>query len=158
MLVLSCREDEKIFVGEIPVTVLEIRSDKVRLGIEADKSVPVDREKIRRAKTKKATTMNLCTHTVSVKCSFGEMFIADIEQEYAINDDGITPGETICVGLEIIDRNVHRQAFEFTAKAGLECQFAESIAALCWRVWSSRIMDACFKHAQDNKRFCRSAG
>lgn len=47
MLVLSRKRDEKILVGEkgeIVLTVLEIRGDKVRLGIQADKSIPIHRQ------------------------------------------------------------------------------------------------------------------
>jgi len=44
MLVLSRKKDESIMFGdEIVVTIVEIRGDKVRLGIEAPKEVPVHR-------------------------------------------------------------------------------------------------------------------
>lgn len=44
MLVLSRHRDEKIVInGEIVITVIEIRGDKVRLGIEAPRVVPVHR-------------------------------------------------------------------------------------------------------------------
>jgi carbon storage regulator len=33
-------------VGEIQITVIEIKGDKVRLGIEAPKNVPVHRKEI----------------------------------------------------------------------------------------------------------------
>ena len=47
MLVLSRKHDEKIFIGEnIVITVVEIRGDKVRLGIEAPVTVPVHRQEI----------------------------------------------------------------------------------------------------------------
>lgn len=47
MLVLSRRPDESILIGEnIRVTVLEIRGDKVRLGIEAPKNIGVFRDEI----------------------------------------------------------------------------------------------------------------
>jgi carbon storage regulator len=47
MLVLSRHKNEKIIINKnITITVVEIRGDKVRLGIEAPKDVPVDREEV----------------------------------------------------------------------------------------------------------------
>ena len=47
MLVLSRKHDEKIVIGEnIVITVVEIRGDKVRLGIEAPVTVPVHRQEV----------------------------------------------------------------------------------------------------------------
>lgn len=47
MLVLSRKRDEKIIIGDnIVVTVVEVRGDKVRLGIEANKNIPVHRKEV----------------------------------------------------------------------------------------------------------------
>ena len=47
MLVMSRKCNESIVINDnIKVTVGEIRGDKVQLGIEAPKSVPVHREEI----------------------------------------------------------------------------------------------------------------
>lgn len=47
MLVLSRRKGESIIIGnDIVVTVLEVRPDQVRLGIDAPRSVSVHREEI----------------------------------------------------------------------------------------------------------------
>ena len=47
MLVLSRQRDESIVIGEdIEVTVVDIRGDKVRLGIAAPKHVPVHRKEV----------------------------------------------------------------------------------------------------------------
>ncbi|HSZ58486.1 MAG TPA: carbon storage regulator CsrA [Tepidisphaeraceae bacterium] len=44
MLVLSRQRDEKIMIGDdITITIVDIRGDKVRLGIEAPKHLPVHR-------------------------------------------------------------------------------------------------------------------
>lgn len=43
MLVLSRRLGETIMIGEIAVKVVDLRPGKVRLGIDADPSVPVHR-------------------------------------------------------------------------------------------------------------------
>lgn len=56
MLVLSRKKNESIIIGdqetlgfEIKIVVVEIRGDKVRLGIEAPKSVPVHRQEVYQA-------------------------------------------------------------------------------------------------------------
>jgi carbon storage regulator len=43
MLVLSRRTDETIRVGDITITVVRIESDKVRIGIDAPRSIPISR-------------------------------------------------------------------------------------------------------------------
>lgn len=50
MLVLSRKKGEAIVVGDITIVVTDIRGDKVRLGVEAPREVPVDREEIRKRK------------------------------------------------------------------------------------------------------------
>jgi carbon storage regulator len=47
MLVLSRKKNEKILLGDdITIVVVEIRGDKVRLGIEAPREMPVHRKEI----------------------------------------------------------------------------------------------------------------
>lgn len=47
MLVLSRKKDEKIIIGDsITLMVIEIRGDKVRLGIEAPKEIAVHRQEV----------------------------------------------------------------------------------------------------------------
>ncbi len=47
MLVLSRQRDESIIIGDnIVVTIVDIRGDKVRLGIEAPGEVPVHRREV----------------------------------------------------------------------------------------------------------------
>jgi carbon storage regulator len=67
MLVLSRKKNESIVIGEgedqVVLTIVEIRGDKVRLGVVAKPSVPVHREEvykaIRQAKEEKDGTKNL---------------------------------------------------------------------------------------------------
>lgn len=47
MLVLGRKKDEVIVIGDnIRILVVEIRGDKVRLGIEADRDIPVHRQEV----------------------------------------------------------------------------------------------------------------
>lgn len=47
MLVLSRHRDESIMIGnDVVVTIVDIRGDKVRLGIEAPRSVAVHRQEV----------------------------------------------------------------------------------------------------------------
>lgn len=47
MLVLSRHRDESIMIGDdIVVTIVDIRGDKVRLGIEAPSNIPVHRQEV----------------------------------------------------------------------------------------------------------------
>lgn len=58
MLVLSRKTNESIVINnEITIVVVEIRGDKVRLGVEAPKEVPVHRREVYDA-IKKAVDAN----------------------------------------------------------------------------------------------------
>ena len=47
MLVLSRKKQEQIMIGEsIIITVVDIRGEKVRLGIEAPSDIPVHRREV----------------------------------------------------------------------------------------------------------------
>ncbi len=58
MLVLSRQKDESIMIGDdVEITIVDVRGDKVRLGIKAPKCIPVHRmevyEAIQREKSEK---------------------------------------------------------------------------------------------------------
>ena len=58
MLVLSRQRDQSIMIGDdVEVTIVDVRGDKVRLGITAPKNIPVHRlevyEAIQREKSQK---------------------------------------------------------------------------------------------------------
>ena len=56
MLVLSRKRDERIVIGDnIVITVVDVRGDKVRLGIEAPSEVPVHRQEVLDALRRAAT-------------------------------------------------------------------------------------------------------
>jgi carbon storage regulator len=47
MLVLSRQRDESIMIGDnVVVTIVDIRGDKVRLGIQAPGEIPVHRQEV----------------------------------------------------------------------------------------------------------------
>jgi carbon storage regulator len=47
MLVLSRQRDESIVIGDtVVVTIVDIRGDKVRLGIQAPEEIPVHRQEV----------------------------------------------------------------------------------------------------------------
>jgi carbon storage regulator len=47
MLVLSRQRDESIMIGDsVVVTIVDIRGDKVRLGIQAPEEIPVHRQEV----------------------------------------------------------------------------------------------------------------
>ena len=47
MLVLSRQRDESIIIGDnVVITVVDVRGDKVRLGIEAPIEIPVHRREV----------------------------------------------------------------------------------------------------------------
>lgn len=66
MLVLSRKRDERIVIGEnIVITVVDVRGDKVRLGIEAPTDVPVHRQEVLEA-LKRAASEQKSSSTPSV--------------------------------------------------------------------------------------------
>jgi carbon storage regulator len=47
MLVLSRQKDESIMIGDnVEITIVDVRGDKVRLGITAPKAIPVHRREV----------------------------------------------------------------------------------------------------------------
>jgi carbon storage regulator len=66
MLVLSRQRDESIIIGDnIKITVVDIRGDKVRLGIEAPTEIPVHRQEVYEAIQRAG--MNAATKDVAPK-------------------------------------------------------------------------------------------
>jgi carbon storage regulator len=60
MLVLSRKKNESIVINrDITIVVVEIRGDKVRLGVEAPKAVPVHRREVQDAIDRVAAALPL---------------------------------------------------------------------------------------------------
>lgn len=63
MLVLSRKQDEKIIIGDsITLMVISIQGDKVRLGIEAPKTVSIHREEVYQAIQRERASHTSHTH------------------------------------------------------------------------------------------------
>ena len=72
MLVLSRQKDESIIIGDdVEVVIVDVRGDKVRLGITAPKDIPVHRREvydaIQREKKEKAEKGNIGDDNVKAK-------------------------------------------------------------------------------------------
>ncbi len=66
MLVLSRKKNESIVINDdITIVVVEIRGDKVRLGVEAPKEVPVHRREVYDAIKRNESTKSESTKTDS---------------------------------------------------------------------------------------------
>lgn len=68
MLVLSRQKDESIIIGDnIEITIVDVRGDKVRLGINAPREIPVHRkeiyEAIQREKAQQKAAENAASET-----------------------------------------------------------------------------------------------
>ena len=72
MLVLSRKKDESIVINnDITIVVVEIRGDKVRLGVEAPKEVPVHRREVFEA-IARGETIDAASAAADVSGSPGE--------------------------------------------------------------------------------------
>jgi len=59
MLVFSRKKNEVFYVGnDVTITVVEIRGDKIKLGIDAPANVVVDRYEVRQAKQREKESFN----------------------------------------------------------------------------------------------------
>lgn len=64
MLVLSRKKNETIIIDDqITVTIVEIRGDKVKLGIEAPPTVSVDRREVWEAKKRNQAGQQISDRT-----------------------------------------------------------------------------------------------
>ena len=62
MLVLTRRKGERIVIaGNIEVTVLEVRGDRIKLGFEGPPEVPIHRQEVHQSISQSLTTLPGCT-------------------------------------------------------------------------------------------------
>ena len=68
MLVLSRQRDETIMIGDgVEITIVDIRGDKVRLGINAPRAIAVHRKEVFEAiRSENADATDVQTHDLSV--------------------------------------------------------------------------------------------
>ena len=65
MLVLSRYKDQSIYIGDdIVVTIVDVRGDRIRLGIEAPSNVPVHRQEIYEAIRRENAASENCDDAV----------------------------------------------------------------------------------------------
>jgi carbon storage regulator len=63
MLVLSRQRDESIMIGDqVVVTIVDIRGDKVRIGIQAPSEIPVHRREVYEAIQREGRRPASCVH------------------------------------------------------------------------------------------------
>jgi len=75
MLVLTRKRNESIVIdGSIVITVVEIRGDKVRLGIEAPREVPIHRKEVFAAIASEAEA---ATPSVETHLAGDDVFVVD---------------------------------------------------------------------------------
>lgn len=68
MLVLSRQKDESIMIGDdVEITIVDVRGDKVRLGINAPRSIAVHRKEIFLAIQKEKAESEPQTHPAANK-------------------------------------------------------------------------------------------
>ena len=73
MLVLSRKKNESIVINnDITIVVVEIRGDKVRLGVEAPKEVPVHRREVYDAIKRSEAQKNAAASEADASSAAGE--------------------------------------------------------------------------------------
>ena len=99
MLVLSRKQDEKIIVGNnITITILKIRGNTVRIGIEAPRSVPVVRGELSRAGADDAVepvTVEFKSNANSCQAGSPSLRVITQEVEVKLDDDAATDGQPV---------------------------------------------------------------
>lgn len=68
MLILSRKTDQQIKIGDdITLTIIEIRGDQVKIGVEAPKSIKVFRQEVFSAiKSENTAALNVNTDSIGV--------------------------------------------------------------------------------------------
>ena len=89
MLVLSRKKNESIVINnDITIVVVEIRGDKVRLGVEAPKEVPVHRREVYEAIHRAGNNGPLGSGQVGSEATKQ----GEAAKKWPAKDEGATPG------------------------------------------------------------------
>ena len=138
MLVLSRRRDQAIMIGDdVEITVVDIRGDKVRIGIRAPNTVSVHREEVYKA-IKKANedaaklqpgdlpkTASMKVQSAAIKESPMDPFLraAIDEAKLGLAEGGLPIGSVLVRGDKIIGRGHNRrvQHGDPMAHAEIDC-------------------------------------
>jgi cytosine/creatinine deaminase len=104
MLVLARQRDETIVIfDDILVTVVDIRGDKVRLGITAPKNVPVDRKELFEAKRQESQA------AADIHGPHPLLGAAVEEARLSLKEGGLPIGAVLVRGDQIIGRGHDRR-------------------------------------------------
>jgi len=86
MLVLSRKKNESIIIGEdVTIVVVEIRGNKVRLGVEAPKEIPVHRREVYEAVHHNALEVQKCLVQAMITVTLTECHAALKQTAYSID-------------------------------------------------------------------------
>ena len=126
MLVLSRQRDQTIMIGDdIEVTVVDIRGDKVRLGINAPRAVTVHRKEIyQMVKHEKELTAGGNGKSEHQQPARDKSLLAAIEEaRQGLNEGGLPIGSVLVRGDQIIGRGHNRrvQKGDPMAHAEIDC-------------------------------------
>jgi len=125
MLVLSRHRDESVIIGregEISVLIVDIRGDKVRLGVEAPREIPIHRKEVYDAihRGEKVPEKNIPQKGLEKVANESRTSSAELHQQYV---DYLQAGDlqeayhTVLVSPNILSQ---REAYEFALKLGSE--------------------------------------
>lgn len=93
MLVLSRKKNESIVINnDITIVVVEIRGDKVRLGVEAPKEVPVHRREVYEAIHRAGNNGPLGSSQVGSGQVGSDAKKGEPVKKWPASDEGATPG------------------------------------------------------------------
>ena len=130
MLVLSRQIDQTIIIGDdVEVTIVDIRGDKVRLGINAPRSVSVHRKEIylavQRENRARAQSLDVATHSAVHAGNGSDPFIAAAidEARHGLEEGGLPIGSVLVRDGKIIGRGHNRrvQKGDPMAHAEIDC-------------------------------------
>src|SRR5687768_18374066 len=96
MLVLSRKKNESIVINnDITIVVVEIRGDKVRLGVEAPKEVPVSRQEVYEA-IRRNQQQHIADANVRAAASWQNSSTAAVLEPKPVAVEQRTPKDGLC--------------------------------------------------------------
>lgn len=105
MLVLSRQKDESIIIGDdVEITIVDVRGDKVRLGINAPKSISVHRKEVYEAIQREKAEMQRQKEAPKVEAPQEEqIYYIKEELDSDIFDDGCDEEPSAMAETQLLD-------------------------------------------------------